>query len=140
MATTTATITLSSSDIADNTLAIRNRTTLTNAGNDTGMTKTTGLTRVTLASTSPVVLIDAGATTRLNTISRGKIYIKNLNDRGDGTKFVTIEMDASSPVEIGRLYGGDFAFFPFDGGTNKDLILDPYDATATTLEYIIFYE
>ena len=70
MATTTATLTLSS-DIADYGLSIRNRTTLTNAGNDTGMTKTTGLTRVTLASTSPVVLIDAGATTRLNTISRG---------------------------------------------------------------------
>ena len=140
MATTTATITLSSSDIADNTLAIRNRTTLTNAGNDTGMTKTTGLTRVTLASTSPVVLIDAGATTRLNTISRGKIYIKNLNDRGDGTKFVTIEMDASSPVEIGRLYRGDFAFFPFDGGAGNDIGLDPSDATSTDLEYIIFYE
>ena len=33
---------------------------------------------VTLAATTPVVLIDAGATTRLNTISRGKIYIKKL--------------------------------------------------------------
>ena len=142
MATTTATITLSSSDIADNTLAIRNRTTLTNAGNDTGMTKTTGLTRVTLASTSNVVLIDSGAATRLNTITRGKIYIKNLNDRGDGTKFVTLETgnNSGTPVEIGRLYGGDFAFFPFDGGTNKDLILDPSDATSTDLEYIIFYE
>ena len=140
MATTTATINLQSTDISDSAITIANTATLTNAGNDTGMTKTTGLTRVTLASTSPVVLIDAGATTRLNTISRGKIYIKNLNDRGDGTKFVTIEMDASSPVEIGRLYGGDFAFFPFDGGAGNDIGLDPSDATSTDLEYIIFYE
>ena len=142
MATTTATISLSSSDIADNNISISNTATLTNAGNDTGMTKTTGLTRVELASSSNVVLVDSGATTRLNTINKGKIYIKNLNDRGDGTKFVTIETgnNSGTPVEIGRLYGGDFAFFPFDGGTNKDIILDPYDATATTLEYIIFYE
>tara|TARA_R110002020_G_scaffold92542_1_gene224007 strand:+ start:80 stop:502 length:423 start_codon:yes stop_codon:yes gene_type:complete len=140
MATTTATITLSSGDIADNNISLSNTATLTNAGNDTGMTKTTGLTRVTLESTSPVVLIDAGATTRLNTISRGKIYIKNLNDRGDGTKFVTVEMDASSPVEIGRLYGGDFCFFPFDGSAGNDIGLDPSDGTSTTLEYIIFYE
>ena len=142
MATTTATISLSSSDIADNAISISNTATLTNAGNDTGMTKTTGLTRVELASSSNVVLIDSGAATRLNTITRGKIYIKNLNSRGDGTKFVTIETgnNSGTPVEIGRLYGDDFAFFPFDGGTNKDIILDPYDATATTLEYIIFYE
>ena len=137
MATTTATITLSSGDIADNRFSVSNTTTLTNAGNDTGMTKTTGLTRVELASTSPVTLIDAGAATRLNTIAKGKIYIKNLNDRGDGTKFVTLEMHGH---EIGRLYGGDWAFLPFDGGTDNDILLDPFDATATTLEYIIFYE
>ena len=142
MATTTATISLSSADIADNNISISNTATLTNAGNDTGLTKTTGLTRVTLERSSNVVLIDSGAATRLNTITRGKIYIKNLNDRGDGTKFVTLETgnNSGTPVEIGRLYGGDWAFFPFDGGTNKDLILDPYDATATTLEYVIFYE
>ena len=140
MATTTATITISSTDISDSNFSISNTATLTNAGNDTGMTKTTGLTRVNLASTSPVVLIDAGATTRLNTISRGKIYIKNLNDRGDGTKYVTVEMDASSPVEIGRLYGGDWCFFPFDGGAGNDIGLDPSDATSTDLEYIVFYE
>jgi|TARA_R100000084_G_C4649501_1_gene148842 hypothetical protein len=142
MATTTATITLSSSDIADNAISISNTATLTNQGNDTGMTKTTGLTRVTLESSSNVVLIDSGAATRLNTINKGKIYIKNLNSRGDGTKFVTIETgnNSGTPVELGRLYGDDFAFFPFDGGTNKDIILDPSDATATTLEYIIFYE
>ena len=142
MATTTATITISSTDIADSNFSISNTATLTNAGNDTGMTKTTGLTRVNLASTSNVVLIDSEATTRLNTINRGKIYIKNLNDRGDGTKYVTVETgnNSGTPVEIGRLYGGDWCFFPFDGGNNKDVILDPSDATSTDLEYILFYE
>ena len=137
MATTTATITLSSADISDNNLSISNTATLTTAGTDTGVTKTTGLTRVVLADSAAVTLIDAGAATRLNTIAKGKIYITNLNARGDGTKFVTLEMHGH---EIGRLYGGDFAFFPFDGGAANDILLDPFDATETTLEYIVFYE
>ena len=137
MATTNATINIQSSDISDSVISISNIATLTNAGNDTGMTKTTGLTRVTLESSSNVVLIDSGAATRLNTITKGKIYIKNLNDRGDGTKFVTLEIHGH---EMGRLYGGDFAFFPFDGGTDNDILLDPSDATTTTLEYVVFYE
>ena len=137
MATTTATINIQSTDMSDSAINIANTATLTNAGNDTGMTKTTGLTRVELSSSSPVTLIDAGATTRLNTIAKGKMYIKNLNDRGDGTKFVTLEIHGH---EMGRLYGGDFAFFPFDGGTDNDILLDPSDATTTTLEYVVFYE
>ena len=123
--------------MSDSAITIANTATLTNAGNDTGMTKTTGLTRVELSSSSPVTLIDAGATTRLNTIAKGKMYIKNLNDRGDGTKFVALEIHGH---EMGRLYGGDFAFFPFDGGTDNDILLDPSDATTTTLEYVVFYE
>ena len=136
MATTTTTISISS-NIADNNFAISNTTSLTNAGNDTGVTKTTGLTRIELESSSPVTLVDAGATTRLQTISKGKMFIQNLNERGDGTKYITLLVHA---VEIGRLYGGDFAFFPFDGGGDNDIILDPIDATPTTLEYVLFFE
>ena len=146
MATTTATITLSSTDIADNPINISNTATLTTAGTDTGLSETTGLARVKTNSGSNTILLDFGLTSGvaadMTADKSAKVYIKNVNDRGDGTKFVTLETgnNSGTPVEIGRLYGGDFAFFPFDGGTNKDLILDPYDATATTLEYIIFYE
>ena len=45
MATTTATITLASTDIADNALSISNTATLYTAGTDTGLTETTGLAR-----------------------------------------------------------------------------------------------
>ena len=137
MATTTATITLSSSDIMDNNISISNTATLTNQGNDTGMTKTTGVTRVTLAATSNVVLIDTDATTRLNAITKGKMFIQNLNDRGDGSEYVTILMQA---VVIGRLYGGDWAFFPFEGGSGQDIELTPSTTTSTDLEYVAFYE
>ena len=147
MATTTATITLSSSDISDNSLSISNTATLTNQGTDTGMTKTTGLTRVITAATSNIVLINTGDTSGNygaaalgadNTINRGKIFIQNLNDRGDGTKYVTVLMQA---VEIGRLYGGDWCFFPFQGAAGGDDVeLTPSSTTETTLEYIAFFE
>ena len=143
MATTNATITLSSADIADNSLSISNTCTLTTAGTDTGMTKTTGLTRVTTSATSNVVLLDSSATggvqvaANATDIDRGKVFIQNLNDRGDGTKFVTVLLTA---VEIGRLYGGDWMFIPWDGGDGNDLEITPSSTTDTTLEYILFYQ
>jgi len=147
MATTTATINLQSTDISDSAITIANTATLTNAGNDTGMTKTTGLTRIITKATSNVILINTGDTSGNygaaalgddNTINKGKIFIQNLNDRGDGSKYVTVLMQA---VVIGRLYGGDFAYFPFQGTAGGDDIeITPNSTTETTLEYIVFYE
>ena len=141
MATTTATITLTSGDMMDNNISISNTATLTNQGNDTGMTKTTGLTRIITAAQDNVVLINTGDASDLgadNTVNKGKIFIQNLNARGDGSKYVTVLMQA---VEIGRLYGGDWCFFPFDGAAaGDDVELTPSSATETTIEYIAFYE
>tara|TARA_R100000458_G_C8245523_1_gene223555 strand:- start:884 stop:1324 length:441 start_codon:yes stop_codon:yes gene_type:complete len=146
MATTTATITLSSSDITDNGVSVSNTATLTNQGTDTGMTKTTGLTRLVTAATDNVVVINSGDTSgnygaaalgAANTINKGKMFIQNLNDRGDGSKYVTLLLQA---VVIGRLYGGDCAFFPFEGGAGNDVEITPSSATETTLEYVVFYE
>jgi hypothetical protein len=146
MATTTAAITIASGDLTDNNISVSNTATLTNQGTDTGMTKTTGLTRIVTAAVDNVVVINSGDTSgnygaaalgAANTITKGKIFIQNLNDRGDGTKFVTILMQA---VVIGRLYGGDFAYFPFEGGAGNDVEITPSSITETTLEYIAFYE
>jgi len=140
MATTTATITLSSGDIADNSFSVSNTATLTKAGSATGITKTTGLSRVETSATTNIVLFDMGESTGVGgvgNITRGKLYIKNLNDRGDGTKFVAVLLGT---VNIGNLYGGDWAFFPLDGGAGNDIELTPSSTTDTTLEYIMFYE
>ena len=45
MATINATITLSSGDMMDNAVSISNTSTLTKAGNDTGLSETSGLAR-----------------------------------------------------------------------------------------------
>ena len=144
MATTTATITLSSSDVADSNFSVSNTATLTNVGTDTGVTKTTGLSRLELSATTKIVLFGAGGSTDSTPgtgtglrINKGKFYIKNLNARGDGSKFVKLLVDT---VEIGRLYGGDWAFYPWDGGSGQDLEVQPSSTTDTTLEYIMFYE
>tara|TARA_R100000808_G_C2128399_1_gene138117 strand:+ start:17 stop:439 length:423 start_codon:yes stop_codon:yes gene_type:complete len=140
MATTTATITLSSSDIADSNFSISNTATLTNVGTDTGMTKTTGLARIETSAITNVVLFDSGESTSIagtGAITKGKLFMQNLNARGDGSKFVTVLLGT---VEIGRLYGGDWMFCPWDGGAGNDLEITPSSTTDTTLEYILFYE
>tara|TARA_R100000655_G_scaffold96354_1_gene138768 strand:+ start:423 stop:845 length:423 start_codon:yes stop_codon:yes gene_type:complete len=140
MATTTATITLSSSDMMDNNVSISNTATLTNQGNDTGMTKCSGLTRVNTTATSNVILLDengTGGALAQQAIPKGKVFMQNLNERGDGTKYVTVLLQGA---EIGRLYGGDWTFFPWEGGSGNDVEITPSSTTSTDIEYMVFYE
>jgi len=141
MATTTATITLSSSDIMDSAISVSNTATLYTAGTNTGITETTGLARKKFATSSEFKLLDHGlAGSQMADVTAdkaAKVYIKNINDRGDGTKYVAVLINS---IEIGRLYGGDWMFFPWKGGNDKDINIDAYDATETTLEYVVFYE
>ena len=60
MATTTATITISSSDIADSNISISNTATLTTAGTDTGLSECTGVARKKFATNSNTILLDHG--------------------------------------------------------------------------------
>jgi hypothetical protein len=141
MATTTATITLATSDMADNSFSVSNTSTLTTAGTDTGISETTGLGRKKVASSGNIVLLDGGLTSGIaadvTADKSAKVYIKNHNLRGDGTKFVNILLAA---VEIGRLYGGDWMFIPWCAASGKDIEFTASDATETTLEYTCFYE
>ena len=141
MATTTATITISSADIADNAISVSNTATLYTAGTDTGLTETTGLARKKFATNSNTVLLDSGLASGVaadvTADKSAKVYIKNHNDRGDGTKYVNILLAA---VEIGRLYGGDWMFIPWCAASGKDIEFTASDATETTLEYTCFYE
>ncbi len=113
MATTTATITLAG-DIMDNSLSISNTATLTKAGNSTGLPDTTGLRRKRIASASKqnLLLVDH---TDATAQKANKLYIKNT---GTSTaKYATIGItsgDAGAEVKLGRLYGGDWMFIPWN--------------------------
>ena len=141
MATTTATISLSSADMMDSSLSISNTSTLYTAGTNTGITETTGLGRKKFADNSNIVLLDGGLTSGIaadvTADKSAKVYLKNMNDRGDGTKYVNILLAA---VEIGRLYGGDWMFIPWCAASGKDIEFTASDTTETTLEYTCFYE
>ena len=143
MATTKAMITLSSTTdpITDNALSITNTATLTTADTSTGITETTGLARVKTNSGSNTILLDFGLTSGVaadvTADKSAKVYIKNCNDRGDGTKYVDILIKTR---EIGRLYGGDWMFMPWSGGSGEDIEYTASDTTETILEYCVFYE
>ena len=139
MATTTATITLNSSDIADNNISISNTATLTTAGTTTGITETTGLARKKVASSSLADLITV-ANTDVTAAKSAKVFIHNTSTATDKYGLIGIGDSSGTPIYIGRLYGGDFMFFPWDANSGEDITLTMSDATETIIEYIVFFE
>jgi hypothetical protein len=132
MATTTATITLSSSDLSSQALSISSTTTLLKAGLTAGVDQTTGLTRKLYATAqTATTLIDAADYTDAKA---HKVYIKNVGT--STTEFFTIELGASN-ILIGRLYGGDWMFIPYGG--EHDIDIDSSDVNMQ-LEYMVIYE
>ena len=110
MATTTATLTLSSTDLLSDELALTTTSTLTEAGNSTGVTQSTGLARkkLTYGSAAAIVhtaLYRAGDYTAN---AANKVYIKNVSTTA--AEFFTIKVGDEA---LGRLYAGDWTFFPW---------------------------
>jgi hypothetical protein len=132
MATTTATITLSSSDLSSQSLSISSTTTLLKAGLTSGIDQTTGLTRklYATAQTAATLIAEADYTDA----KAHKVYIKNVGT--STTEYFTIELGASN-ILIGRLYGGDWMFIPYGG--EQDIDIDS-SAVNMQLEYMVIYE
>tara|TARA_B100000902_G_scaffold34666_2_gene41667 strand:- start:2265 stop:2669 length:405 start_codon:yes stop_codon:yes gene_type:complete len=134
MATTTATLTLSSTDLLSDELALNTTATLTAAGNSTGLTAAIGLSRITISDTSETTLFDASAYTD---DSAHKMYIKNTSVTA--AQYLLIKVGGT---ELGRLYAGDFLFAPWGADTTST----DCDVTATpshsgmTIEYMAFID
>ena len=130
MATTTATITLSSSDLSSQALSISSTTTLLQAGETIGLDQTTGLNRKLYATAQTgTTLIDEAD--YVNDKAH-KVYIKNVGT--STTEHFTIKIGG---VVIGRLYGGDWMFIPYLGDSH--ITLDS-NAVNMTLEHMVIYE
>ena len=111
MATTTADITLTSTDLLTDSLSMSASATLTNAGGSTGMTQTTGLARKT-TSAAAAGNIQAEVLYRgdqATTNGANKVYLKNTSTTD--SQYFTVHIDGE---ELGRLYAGDWAFFPWN--------------------------
>jgi hypothetical protein len=132
MATTTATITLSSSDLTNDTLALTQTTNLNKANTVTGLDQTTGVGRITRGSTADYTLFDSA---NYSDAKAHKVYLKNTSSTA--TEYMTLKVNTQ---EIGRLYAGDWAFMPWNGGPTANVIVNNSVATNMTLEYALIYE
>ena len=135
MATTTAAIMLTSTELLTDVLSLSTVATLTVAGDVTGLTSTSELGRKTTTSNSQYILFDADDYAS-GSAKAYKIYLKNVST--DPAEYFTITAIAE---EVGRLYGGDWAFFPWinhDG--SADIKITPSVSTSITLEHMLFID
>jgi len=109
MATTTATITINSTDLFSDELSLSTTATLTKAATSTGLASASGLSRTNFTIAAPasrskiIYRADDAQTSGAN-----KVYLKNLSIIP--AEYFTVYIDQE---EMGRLYAGDWAFFPW---------------------------
>jgi len=132
MATTTATITLSSTDLTSDALSLSKTSTITKAGTTTGLTQTSGVGRKTTASSSQYTLLDA-TETQYTDDKASKVYVLNTSTTATEYFIITIGTQV-----VGRIYAGDWAFIPW--ASTADFKITPSEPTEMTLEYAVIYE
>ena len=131
MATTTATITLASTDLLSDELALTTSATLTGAGNSTGLTGTGGLARKTVSGGHAQYTLFDGSDYTAD--KAHKLYLKNTSTTAAEYFLITVNSE-----DVGRLYAGDWALIPWSAHDNdNDIKIDP-SANDMTLEYMLF--
>jgi autotransporter adhesin len=137
MATTTATLTLSSTGIGTDDLALTKTATLYKADSTTGLDQTTGLAKLVTEATTNVILLDTVAGPRAALGSKhGRVYIKNNSETA--SEYIVITINATI---MGRLYAGDFAFFPWsESDAAGNIEVAPSVATQMEIEYMHIHE
>jgi hypothetical protein len=135
MATTTASLTLTSTDLFDDSLSISNTSTLHKAGTTIGLDQTTGLTKTYVTATQqfdpfPVV---KGAT---NADENGRVYIANLSE--EITEYIIVSI---GDLVVGRLYAGDFLWMPWSPKLQhvNDIEITPSVATGMWIEFMAIH-
>ena len=132
MATTTATITLSSADLLSDNLSLSSTTTLYNTGTSTGLTQYE-MGKVDIPGDNNIyILLDSTAAA----VDKGnRVYVANKNT--DETHYVIMSINEAV---LGRLYAGDWMFIPWsqtDAAADLE-VRAPNEVNA--IEYVIFHE
>ena len=132
MATTTATITINSSDLTGDPLALSTTATLYKAGQTVGLENTSGVGRTKSVAGSAVTLYDGDAYAN----GSHKVYLANKST--DATEYFTITINAE---QVGKLYAGDWMFFPWEAAADtSDIKYQPSVTTGMVLEHMIIFE
>ena len=116
--TAAVTLTSAAGDLLTDALALSDTAELTTAGTSTAISQTTGLARTNFTNNpiqSKVIYRSDDATAN----GANKVYLKNLSSTA--AEYFTVFIDQE---EMGRLYAGDFAFFPWTAtsGTKETFI------------------
>ena len=110
MATTTASLTISSSDLVGDDLSLTTTNTLYKAGTVEGLDQTTGMAKAYLTATTTIDLFPALVETSIAFTGKSSwVYICNKSE--DATEYALITIGG---INIGRLYAGDFLWMPWD--------------------------
>ena len=140
MATTTAALTLGSADLLTDALSLSATKTLHKAGSTVGLDATTGITTAFLTATTNIDIF----TTLLDNSGDGPAFagktswVYICNNSEDETEYGVVTISGNI---IGKLYAGDFAFFPWEANADtNDIKIQPSTSASHTLEYMLFYE
>ena len=131
MATTTATLTLSSSDLLSDALSVSATQTLYKAGTTTGLD---GIQyeKLEVAAGTQYDMIDA---TAAGANKANKVYVANKHT--DETKYVEIYIAA---LQIGRLYAGDWMFIPLEAAAATQDVSVKAITAAQEIEFALIHE
>ena len=129
----TASITLTSTDIAGDPVNISRSSTCYKAGTETPLDQTAGLNKLILPTTTNKELYIA---TAAGDNKAAKMYICNKSETP--SEYVTITINAQ---DIGKLYAGDWMFIPWSQtDTSAQLEVQASVATAMPIEYMLMHE
>mgnify|MGYP003113437188 FL=1 len=131
MATTTATITLSSTDLLSDSLSVSATQTLYKAGTTTGLDGVQ-YERLEVPTGDVYDIVDA---TSAGANKANKVYIANKNTTE--TNYVDVYVAA---LNIGRLYAGDWMFIPLEAAAaTQDVGVEAIGA-AQHIEFALIHE
>jgi hypothetical protein len=134
MATTNASISLSSSVIPGMQMSYYKTSTLHKAGGCDGLAKIQN-GNAEYSSTAAATLLDQ-STMSVTADKANKLYIKNLSTNTE--EYFTITINAE---ELGRLYAGDWMFIPWSAeDSGADVKVTPSVSSAMKLEYVLVHE
>ena len=135
MATTTATVTINT-DISSYPITISKQMTLNKSANrSAGLEETTGLRTKKFTATTAAVIVEAD---ELTDDTAHKVYIRNASASRANFFYVAYNASAAGSAEtetIGKLYGGDWMLFPYNGSTNITVASSTTDTQF--LEYMV---
>ena len=110
MATTTASLTIESSDLVGDALSLTTTSALNKAGKREGVDQTTGMNVAYLTSTAAIDLFPALVEGSITFTGKSSwVYICNKSE--DVTEYALITIGG---INIGRLYGGDYLWMPWN--------------------------